>query len=134
MRRILISLLVLAVVLPAGAKTPKKVKEQPLLWPDGTPVPEWFLSAEVPVPESLGKIYNLRDLGVESNPNLVQTAAIQAVIDKAAAEGGGVVVIPEGIYKSGALFFKQGFRIFRRYRADNLTLETFHALRQEGSP
>jgi polygalacturonase len=108
MKRILISLLALAVVLPAGAKTPKKVKEQPLLWPDGTPVPEWFLSAEVPVPESLGKIYNLRDLGVESNPNLVQTAAIQAVIDKAAAEGGGVVVIPEGIYKSGALFFKQG--------------------------
>ena len=108
MKRFLIALLALAVMLPAGAKTPKKVKEQPLLWPDGTPVPEWFLNAEVPAPESLGKVYNLRDLGVESNPNLVQTAAIQAVIDKAAAEGGGVVVIPEGIYKSGALFFKQG--------------------------
>ena len=112
MRRILISLLALAVVLPTGAKTPKKVKEQPLLWPDGTAVPEWFFQSEVPAPESLGKLYNLRDYGVESNPNLVQTAAIQAVIDKAAADGGGVVVVPEGIFKSGALFFKQGTHLY----------------------
>jgi hypothetical protein len=55
MRRILISLLALAIVLPAGAKTPKKVKEQPLLWPDGSAVPEWFLHTEVPAPETLGK-------------------------------------------------------------------------------
>lgn len=108
MKRILISLLALSIVLPAGAKTPKKLKEQPLLWPDGSAVPEWFLSADVPALESLGKTYNLRDYGINSNPNLVQTAQIQALIDKAAEEGGGVIVIPEGIFKSGALFFKQG--------------------------
>lgn len=112
MKRIVITLLALAVVLPAGAKTPKKAKEQPLLWPDGTPVPEWFFQSEVPAPESLGKLYNLRNYGVESNPNLVQTAKIQAVIDKAAEEGGGVIVVPEGIFKSGALFFKQGTHLY----------------------
>ena len=112
MKKFLISLLALAIVLPAGAKTPKKVKEQPLLWPDGTAVPEWFLSAEVPAPESLGKLYNIRDFGAISDPNTKQTALIQSVIDKAAAEGGGVVVIPEGIYKTGALFFKQGTHLY----------------------
>jgi polygalacturonase len=39
---------------------------------------------------------------------VVQTKAIQAVIDRAAQEGGGVVVIPEGTFLTGALFFKQG--------------------------
>ena len=112
MKRILISLLALAAVLPAGAKTPKKVKEQPLLWPDGSAVPEWFLQSEVPAPETLGKTYNIRDFGAISDPNTKQTALIQGVIDKAAAEGGGVVVIPEGIYKTGALFFKQGTHLY----------------------
>ena len=109
MKRILISLLALCFVLPAGAKTPKKVKEQPLLWPDGTPVPEWFLNAEVPALEALGKTYNIRDFGAISDPSRKQTELIQGVIDKAAAEGGGVVVIPEGVYKTGALFFQAGY-------------------------
>lgn len=113
MKKIILCVLALsAVLLTAGAKTPKKVKEQPLLWPDGSVVPEWFLSAEVPELASLGKAYNLRDYGIDSNPNLVQTEKIQAVIDRAAEEGGGVVVVPEGIFKSGALFFKQGTHLY----------------------
>ena len=112
MKRTLHSLLALCFVLPAGAKTPKKVKEQPLLWPDGTPVPEWFLNAEVPALEALGKTYNIRDFGAISDPSRKQTELIQGVIDKAAAEGGGVVVIPEGVYKTGALFFKQGTHLY----------------------
>lgn len=109
MKRILIAVLALAVTLPAGAK---KVKPQPLTFPDGTVVPEWFKDATVPGLESLGKQYNIADFGAISDPNNVQTELIQSVIDKAAEEGGGVVVIPEGIYKSGALFFRQGTNLY----------------------
>lgn len=109
MKKILISLLALALVLPLSAK---KNKEKALLFPDGTLVPEWFMDSEVPTPSELGKIYSIADYGAISDPNNLQTALIQGVIDKAAEEGGGVIVIPEGIYKTGALFFKQGTHLY----------------------
>lgn len=52
--------------------------------------------------------FNVRKLGVKSSSKLEQTAAIQAVIDKAAEQGGGTVVFPRGTYLSGALFFPRG--------------------------
>lgn len=52
-------------------------------------------------------VFNVRKYGVKSGSK-VQTAAIQAVIDKAAEAGGGKVVFPAGKYLSGALFFPQG--------------------------
>lgn len=106
MKRLILALLAVCAIVPADAK--KKVKEQPLLFPDGTPVSEWYKDASVPAPETLGKIYNLADYGAISDPVNLQTELIQSVIDKAAEEGGGVIVVPEGIYKTGALFFKQG--------------------------
>jgi polygalacturonase len=45
--------------------------------------------------------------GVRSDSTVIQTRAIQKVIDKAFAKGGGVIVIPKGTYLTGALFFKQ---------------------------
>lgn len=77
------------------------------VFPDGTPIDDWFLQAEIPDLSSLGPVYNIAKFGAESSTEKVQTALIQSVIDKA-AEKGGVVYIPEGIYKSGALYFKQG--------------------------
>lgn len=44
--------------------------------------------------------------GVKNDSTKLQTAAIQAVIDKAEAAGGGTIVIPKGTFLSGALFFK----------------------------
>ncbi len=38
----------------------------------------------------------------------VQTKELQAVIDRCASEGGGVIVIPRGTFLSGSLFFKPG--------------------------
>ena len=37
--------------------------------------------------------------------------AIQAAIDQLAAQGGGRLVVPAGIYKTGALFLKQGVEL-----------------------
>lgn len=76
-------------------------------WPDGTPISGWF-SSVVPTDISrLGRQYRITDFGVKDNGQ-VQTEALQAVIDKAASEGGGVIVVPRGTYLTGALFFRQG--------------------------
>jgi polygalacturonase len=55
----------------------------------------------------LGERFVVTDYGVKQDSTLLQTQALQAVIDRA-AESGGVVVIPKGVFLSGALFFKQG--------------------------
>lgn len=84
-------------------------KTQPRdLWPDGTPVDAWFHdTARVDI-ASLGRQYVITDYGVSTDSTLLQTEAIQSVIDRAAREGGGVVVIPRGTFLSGSLFFRQG--------------------------
>lgn len=53
------------------------------------------------------KEFNVKKFGVRGK-GAVETAAIQAVIDRAASEGGGTVVFPAGKYLSGALFFPRG--------------------------
>lgn len=77
-------------------------------FPDGSAIDSWFLDTTLPSLSDLGPQYNLADYGLISSPYLVQTEAIQRVIDLAAQEGGGVIVVPEGTYKSGALHFRQG--------------------------
>ena len=77
-------------------------------WPDGTPISSWFADTSRIDVSKLGTRYVLTDYGVVSDSTLVQTAAIQAIIDRASADGGGVVVVPGGTFLTGALFFKKG--------------------------
>ena len=77
-------------------------------WPDGTAVSEWFAKTNRMDVNSLGKQYVITDHGVKQDSTLLQTVQIQAVIDKAAENGGGVVVIPKGTFLIGSLFFKPG--------------------------
>ncbi len=81
-------------------------------FPDGTVIPDWFTNFEKVKIEKLGKIYRITDHGVVNDSILLQTEQIQSVIDKAYANGGGVVYIPKGVYLSGALFFKQNTHLF----------------------
>ncbi|KOS05643.1 exopolygalacturonase [Flavobacterium akiainvivens] len=74
-------------------------------FPDGTAVPDWFRKTDAVNLTSLGKQYKVTDYGVGSDSTLLQTQKLQAVIDKAAQDG-GVVVLPKGTYLTGALFFK----------------------------
>ena len=104
MKKLLWIVLVCAVAVCAEAK--KKVKTS--VFPDGTPIPAWFSDTSRVDVASLGRQYVVTDYGVTNDSNVVQTKALQAVIDRAAQEGGGVVVIPRGTFLSGALFFKQG--------------------------
>ena len=76
-------------------------------WPDGTPMDTWFQNKVKVNVVTLGQQYVITDYGVKADSTLVQTQAIQQVIDRAAQEGGGVIVIPEGTFLTGALFFRQ---------------------------
>ncbi len=99
---------ILMLCMAVGTAEARKPKVKTQLFPDGTPIPAWFGDTSRVDVNLLGKRYALTDYGVKTDSNLVQTEAIQAVIDKAAAEGGGVVVVPKGTFLSGSLFFKQG--------------------------
>ena len=77
-------------------------------FPDGKMIRDWFYQNEKTDISIMGKKFLITDYGVVNDSTLLQTEKIQAVIDLASDNGGGVVVIPEGTYLSGALFFKPG--------------------------
>ena len=68
-------------------------KENPQPWPDG------------------GKQFIITDFGARPDSTILQTSSIQKTIDAAAVKG-GTVVIPEGTWLSGALFFKPGTHLY----------------------
>ena len=98
--------LMLLVCTSAFAKKKQKVD----LFPDGTPIPEWFRQVDEVDVSKLGKQYKITDYGVLNDGN-IYTKELQALIDKIAAEGGGVVLVPQGTFKTGAVFFKQGVHL-----------------------
>ncbi len=109
MRKTILFLMLLLTV--AGyAKSKKKVVVE--RWPDGTVMDAWFKDTTKVDMNALGRQYVITDYGVKNDSTIVQTTAIQAIIDRAAQEGGGVVVIPQGTFLTGALFFKQGTHLY----------------------
>ena len=106
LRQAVILFLLSLVVLPAEAKPKKRVMAD--IWPDNTVMDAWFKDTTKIDVASLGRQYVITDYGVMNDSSVVQTAAIQHVIDLVANAGGGVVVVPDGCYLSGALFFRQG--------------------------
>lgn len=75
-------------------------------FPDGSEITNWFKDYSKIQLKDLGKKYTITDFGVGKDSTKIQTIAIQKVINKAAANGGGVIIIPKGVFLSGALFFK----------------------------
>lgn len=102
----IITLLVLT-TLWASAFGKKQVKD---VWPDGTEISGWFSDTTSVDINKLGKQYRITNYGV-LNDGKVYTKELQALIDQIAANGGGVMVVPQGIYKTGALFFRQGVHL-----------------------
>jgi len=78
------------------------------VFPDGTPIPEWFRQNQPTDISKLGKHYRITDYQVQNDSTIIQTERIQSIIDQASANGGGVIVIPKGTFLSGSLFFKKG--------------------------
>lgn len=103
--QILLTALLLVVPIMLVAKP--KVKASVDLWPDGTQVDDWFHDYTPVDVASLGRQYLLTDYGIFAD-GTVHTRQIQDLIDRIAADGGGVLVIPSGIYLTGGLYFRQG--------------------------
>lgn len=82
------------------------------LFPDGSPIPDWFRQNKVTDIKTLGNIYRVTEYGVLNDSLVLQTEKIQAVIDKASSDGGGVIFIPKGVYLSGSLFFKPNTHLY----------------------
>ena len=108
MKNIRRNILILTTAIAASPGTSISAADTGDMFPDGTAVSEWFHNYETTPAEELGATYCVTDYGVAIDSTVVQTGTIQAVIDKAAADGGGVVRIPRGTFLSGSLFFKPG--------------------------
>ena len=105
---ILTTLFLLLLCIPSNAK-----KDRICLWPDGTIIEDWFFDTTRVNISKLGKQYVLTDYRIFADGR-IHTSDIQVLIDKAAAEGGGVIVVPEGIYMTGGLHFRQGTHLHIR--------------------
>ncbi|MGD1030152.1 MAG: glycosyl hydrolase family 28 protein [Opitutaceae bacterium] len=57
---------------------------------------------------SAPKEYVISEHGAVGDGTTVNTKAIQAAIDACSAAGGGVIIVPKGVFLSGALYFKPG--------------------------
>jgi exo-poly-alpha-galacturonosidase len=66
-----------------------------------------FLMADSKAP----KRYLITNFGAKGDSLTMNTKAIQAVIEQCSSKGGGVIVVPKGIFISGALFLKKGVNL-----------------------
>ena len=80
-------------------------------WPDGQPVSAWFGAREPVDPDGLGRRYCLTDNGIYPDGRL-HTEEIQSLIDRIAAEGGGVLEVPAGTFLTGGLHFRPGTNLY----------------------
>ena len=81
--------------------------------------------------------YDITKFGVKADSNIVQTKAIQKIIDRAALRGGGKIVIPKGTFLTGALFFKKKTKLVLKEGAvlkgsDDINNYPFIPSRMEG--
>ena len=80
-------------------------------FPDKTPIDRWFYEIRIPSLEELGTQYVLTQHGIYDDGK-IYTKEIQALIDTAHENGGGVIIVPQGTYITGSLFFKQGVNLY----------------------
>ncbi len=76
-------------------------------FPDGKHITSWFTNNIDININQFGKKYKITDYGVINDSTIVQTDKIQNIIDQA-SQTGGVIIIPEGTFMTGSLFFKPG--------------------------
>lgn len=105
-------------------------------FPDGTIIPDWFYESNKFEIDDFGKKYFITDFGAKKDSSIVQTEIIQQTIDET-AKSGGVVVIPKGVFLSGALFFKPNTRLHIEEGgvlkgSDNIIHYPIQASRMEG--
>jgi polygalacturonase len=63
------------------------------------------------ISNAISQDYIITNHGASTDSTKLNTHLIQHIIDKAEAAGGGTIVIPKGVFLSGALFFKPNTRL-----------------------
>ena len=104
-------LIALTLLLGTGVSFAKIQKTVTETWPNGEVIDSWFFNTRSVNPDSLGKQYKLTDYHINADGR-IHTQEIQALIDQAAADGGGVIVVPSGVFMTGGLYFKQGTHLY----------------------
>ena len=61
--------------------------------------------------------YMITDYGAESGGKTLCTAAVQAAIDACAADGGGTVVVPAGMFLIGTVWLKSHVELHLQHGA-----------------
>lgn len=101
MKYLIFLLLILSISNPIFSQ-----QSQSALFPDGTKIPNWFFNTQKVQLKKPGKAFDITKYGAVNDSTVLQTKVIQKAIDEAHKKGGGVVIIPKGVFLSGALFFK----------------------------
>lgn len=86
-------------------------------FPDGTPINNWFYSNYTKIksalqsPPDTANSYIITDYGIKDDGN-IYTEEFQKLINSVYDNGGGYIIIPDGTYMTGALFFKPGVNLY----------------------
>lgn len=86
-------------------------------FPDGTPINNWFYSNYTKIesalqsPPATANSYIITDYGIKDDAN-IYTEQFQKLINSVYDNGGGYIIIPDGTYMTGALFFKPGVNLY----------------------
>lgn len=81
-------------------------------FPDGTAIPKWFKENKSTDINTLGKKYLITEKGIKNDSTVLQTKKLQEIIDLAAKNGGGVIIVPKGTFLISSVFFKQGTHLY----------------------
>lgn len=114
-----------AMLLPAGAATVTSSMSDSITFTLASPAnvvlsvpqaPRLFLfsdslNANPPMPAG-NNVRNAVDLGVDPASSSAQTARIQAAIDAVAAQGGGTVYFPPGMYRTGTVDMRSHVTVY----------------------
>lgn len=68
-------------------------------------------ASEAPASQRTERQSVVTDFGARGDGTTLNTGSIQAAIDHVASDGGGTVVIPQGIFLSGAIFLRPGVNL-----------------------
>src|SRR5579862_5189189 len=69
------------------------------------------VGSDVKKPEAAEIHTSIADVGAVADGTTLNTDKIQSAIDQLATKGGGTVVIPKGVFLTGALFLKPGVNL-----------------------
>ena len=70
-----------------------------------------LLIAALPTMAATDKVIDITEAGAVGDGATLNTASIQKAIDDCAAAGGGTIVVPKGVFLTGAIFLKPGVNL-----------------------